>query len=126
MADCCDYSGGRVRLTINGIVYSARSALTVRPTNIEREAGANQDGTLFVTTKPVPAEAEINLGDKCGLNISDLTNQCHIDGTLELIDMKKQWLFTRSTVVGRPEYNTETGEITGLKLVSASAQEIFL
>lgn len=115
-----------MRLTIDGVVYSARAALTVRPTTVEREAGANQDGTMFVTTKPVVAEAEITLGDKCGLNINALTNACRVDATIEIIDMKKQWLFTYSSIVGRPEYNTEDGEIRGLRIASSFAREIFL
>lgn len=115
---CCDNSGGRVVLTIDGQKYSARSSITLRPTNIEREAEANQDGTPYVTTKAVLAEAEFNLSDRCGLDLEKLVYACHIDATIELVDMKKTVLFSKATVVGRPEIDTETGEITNLKLVA--------
>ncbi len=124
MIDCCDNSGGRVILTIDGDRYSARTTVTIRPTNIERDMGANQDGTPFVTTKPMPAEAEITLSDRCGLNLDKLINACHIDGTIQLVDMNKTYLFTRATVIGRPEIDTESGEIKGIKLGSMFARQI--
>lgn len=122
--DCCDSAGGRVTLTINGVKYSTRSAITVRPTNVEREAGANMDGTVYVTTKPMPAEMEFTLSDRCGLALSDLVENCHVDVTAELIDVKRTYLFSRATVVGRPELDTESGEISGLKIVSFQAQQL--
>lgn len=120
---CCDNSGGRVAITINGAgvprKLSVRAAVTIRPTTKETEANANSDGTMYVTTKSVPAEAEIKLSDKCGLRLEDLLN-CTVDATIELIDMSRVYLFTRSRIVGRPELNTEDGEISGLKIASVN------
>lgn len=122
--ECCDNAGGRVILTIGGKKYSSRGGITIRPTTFERTAGSNDDGTLYVTTKPMPAEADIKLSDKCGLVIDDLVAGCHVDATLELIDMRRKYLFTRSSIVGRPEINTESGEISGLKIASAFVKSI--
>lgn len=124
MVDCCDNAGGRVVMNIGSKRYSARGSFTIRPTTFSREAGANSDGTIYTTTKAEPAEVEFTLSDKCGLNINDLVKGCHIDATIRLVDMKKTWLFTRASVVGRPEFDTESGEIRGLKLVSANVQNI--
>ena len=116
--DCCDASGGRVIITASGKRFSARSAITIKPTTIERMTGANQDGSLFIHNKAVPAEADLSLSDRCGLTLEDIMN-CPLDVTLDLIDMKRKDLFTRAVVVGRPEINSETGEIRGIKIVSA-------
>jgi hypothetical protein len=119
--DCCDASGGRVIITANGQHWSARSALTIKPTVIERTAGSNQDGSLHVQNKPVPAEADLSLSDRCGMTLDDVMN-CPLDVTLDLIDMKRKYLFSRAIVVGRPEINSETGEIRGIKITSATVQ----
>lgn len=121
--DCCDNSGGRIILTVNGKRYHTRGGVTIRPQHKSRDVGANDDGSLYVTTKPEPAEAEFTLSDKCGLNIEDLTDSCYIDATFDMIDMKKKFFFTRASVVGRPEYKTDTGEISGLKIVSALVRQ---
>lgn len=123
MVECCDNAGGRVILTLNGKRYSTRGGVTIRPTHKSREAGANDDGSLYVTTKAEPAEAEFTMSDSCGLKIGDLVDACWIDATFDLIDMRKKYLFTRASVVGRPEYKTDTGEISGMKIVSAMVRE---
>ncbi|MGE0699267.1 MAG: hypothetical protein AB7O57_09255 [Hyphomicrobiaceae bacterium] len=124
---CCFNSGGRAALTITGAAghrkVGLRGSLTIMPTNTETEAGANSDGSLYVTTKPVPATCEIKISDKCGLRLEDLTS-CTIDATIELIDMRRTYLFTRSRVVGRPSLDSESGEITGLKIASSNVQVV--
>ena len=117
--DCCSASGGRVIITCNGQRWSARSALTVKPTVIERMAGANQDGSLYIHNKPVPAEADLSLSDYCGMDLNTIMT-CPLDATLDLIDMRRKYLFTGAIVVGRPEVNTETGEIRNIKITSAN------
>ncbi len=121
---CCDNSGGRVALTIDGVSYSARASVTIRPTNVEKEAKANHDGTIYTTTKAVPAEADITLSDRCGLDLETLTKACHVDATIQLIDMSRTYLFSKCSVVGRPEINSEDGEIKGLKLASMATKSI--
>lgn len=121
--DCCDASGGRVVITASGQRWSARSAVTVRPTNFERTAVSNQDGTLAVQTKPVPAEADITLSDRCGMVIDDIMG-CPLDVTIDLIDMRRKYFFTKAIVVGRPEINSETGEIRNLKIVSQAPSQV--
>lgn len=121
---CCDNSGGRVAFSINGQAYSPRASVTIKPTNVEREAKANQDGTIYVTTKPVPAEADITLGDKCGLVLEDLVSACWVDVTIQLIDMRRTYLFSKASVVGRPEIDSESGEIKGFKIASQTAKVV--
>jgi hypothetical protein len=112
-SDCCYSSGGRVRITANGKVWSARTAVTITPINFERTVESNQDGTIFTKTKPMPCEASLTLSDSCGMRIEEIMS-CPLDVTIQLIDLNRQYLFTQAVVVGRPSINTETGEISGL------------
>lgn len=122
--ECCDNAGGRVIITANGKRYSSRGGVTIRPTTFEKVAGANDDGSIYTTTRAVTAEASFTLTDRCGLNIKELIEGCHIDVSFDLFDMKKKYLFSRATVIGRPEYSTESGEIRGLSIVSALVSEL--
>lgn len=115
--DCCDASGGRVVITANGKQWSARSAVEIMPLNFERIVGANQDGSIYTQTKPMPAEATFSLSDFCGMVMEDIMG-CPIDVTIDLIDMHRKYLFTSGVVVGRPQINSETGEIRGFKVSS--------
>lgn len=124
MVDCCDNSGGRVVLTIAGRRYRSRGAVTIRPQTFSREAEANNDGSIYTTTKARPAEAEFTLSDQCGLRVQDITENCFVDATVDLIDMRRKYLFTRATIVGDPEINSETGEIRGLKIASGIVKQI--
>lgn len=120
---CCDNSGGRVVLTVNGQRFATRAGITITPTTFERSAEANDDGSIYVTTKPMPAEAEFTLSDRCGLTLEDL-DQCHIDATFDFIDMRRQYLFTKATLIGRPSIKSDSGEISGMKIVSSLVKQI--
>lgn len=122
-ADCCDASGGRVVITAGGVRYSARAAVQITPYDFERSVIANQDGTLSTQVKPQPPEAEITLADQCGLSLDALMS-CPIDVTIDLIDMKRKYLFTKGYTIGRPSINSETGEIRGLKVTSRNVSVI--
>ena len=122
--DCCDNSGGRVVLTINGRRDRSRGTVTIRPMRYRREVEANNDGSIYVTTQARPAEAEITLSDQCGLRIDELMGPCFVDATIDLIDMKRKYLFTKSTIVGDPEIASDTGEIRGLRIASSMVKQI--
>ena len=124
---CCQNSGSRVILTINGPSgarrVSVRSSVTIMPTTTETSAEANSDGSLYVTTKARPAEADMTFSDKCGLRLGDLL-KCTVDASIDLIDLRRTYLFTRARIVGRPSIKTEDGEISGLKLVSGNVSMV--
>lgn len=122
--DCCDNAGGRVALTVDGEKYSVRAAVTVRPSRIEVDGEANQDGSVYFLTKPVPGEADIVLSDRCGLPTDKLINGCLVDATITLIDMARTYLFTRARMTGRPVLNTETGELSGMTIKSAQVKQV--
>jgi hypothetical protein len=120
--DCCYAAGGLVRITANGQLWSARSSVTVEPINFERSAASNQDGTIYTTTKPVPATAEIVLSDSCDMKIADIM-ACPLDVTIELTQVRRRYMFTKAVVVGRPKIDTETGAISGLTITSGNVTE---
>lgn len=122
MVDCCYAAGGRVRITANGQVWAVRSSVTVEPVNFERKVESNQDGSIYVTTKPMPATAEITLSDFCGMRIEDIMG-CPIDVTIELVDVRRRYLFTKAVIVGRPKIDTETGAISGLIVTSGNVTQ---
>ena len=121
--DCCDNAGGRVTLKINGKQYKARAVGSIMPTNTEVTVEANGDGSIFSTTKAVPAEGEFTLSDSCDLVLSDVQG-CHVDVTFTLTVMKRTYYFSRATIGGRPSLNPSTGEITGFKCFSQSAKQV--
>lgn len=115
--DCCYSSGGRVVITAEGKRWAVRSSVTVEPINFERKVESNQDGSIYVTTKPMPATAEITLSDSCDMNLEDVMS-CPIDVTITLVDVRRKYLFSKAVIVGRPKIDTETGAISGLIVTS--------
>lgn len=115
-------SGGRAYFSLNGKRYSPRGKITITPTSFQRDKGLNQDGTLYTSVKPEPAEAELSFSDQPGIAVQDLAYMKDVDVTIELFDRKCTWLFSKATVTGRPKIDTETGEISGLMISSAAAR----
>lgn len=114
--NCCYAAGGRASVTINGTRVSPRS-VNIIPLNFERDVKSNQDGTIYTVMKPMPAEADINFSDACGMDINDFMG-CPLDVTIDLWDVRRRYLFTKAVVVGRPKINTESGEISGVKITA--------
>lgn len=122
--ECCDNAGGRVLFKAGGKQFNIRAAITIRPSRIEVDGEANQDGSVYYLTKPVPAEADITLSDRCGELTTELIDGCLLDVTIKLIDMNRTYLFTRARVTGRPALNTETGEISGMTVKTAQCKQV--
>ncbi len=117
---CCEY--GKMTLTVNGQIVSARGEFTLRPTNFEREGGANEDGSIWSSYKPVPAEAEGSV-DACTTDISTLWDLCDVTVTFEL-NSGESYVYPRARIMGRPELNTSNGETSGFKIMSAQARRV--
>lgn len=122
--DCCISTGGIVRLTINGEVFSIRGSVNVMATNIERTEGANLDGSVFVTSKPVPQTVEMTVSDRCGLYLTTLHDYKCGDATIEMPEVGRTLALVNATVTGRPSLNPETGEISNFKLVGTRFREL--
>lgn len=119
--ECCDNSGSRFVLTVDGKNYKVRGSLTVRLGGKESTAEANSDGSMYVSNKPVLWEADLTFSDGCGVDIKSIM-ECHIDVTADLIDIKRKYFLTKARAVGRPQINHETGEISGVTVVCPDAR----
>ena len=123
MNDCCDASGGRVSITMNGRTITSRGGIRIMPDNVETSEQANDDGSFSIQSRSAVPSAEFTLIDKCDLDLDEL-KRCGANITFDLIDMRRKWLFTNSRVVGRANINTDTGEISGLKAVCRQPRRI--
>lgn len=124
MSICCTSAGGTLRLTLGGVVYPVRGNVSIMPTKFEVSEGANLDGSVYTTRKPVPATVEMTISDSCGLSLTTLANQACVDATVELDSVGRTYVLVNGTVVGRPSLDPETGEISGVKLVATDVREL--
>jgi hypothetical protein len=110
---------------MNGERYSLRGAVTINPANATKESGANSDGSLYVTVAAAVPSAEATLSNSCGLNVSELL-KCSggINVVVDFIDTKQQFYFTNAVIVGTPQLNSESGEISGLRWTSPNFRQI--
>ncbi|NUX55922.1 phage tail tube protein [Paraburkholderia youngii] len=115
--------GGTIYLTVNGTQVSPRGAFDIQPLNREREAESNQDGTMYITEKPVPATATGSISYDSGLDLQALYSLCGVTATIELVN-GDTFIFPQASVVGTPKLNTEKGEISDFKIASATARRV--
>lgn len=113
--ECCDNSGSRLFLTINGKRYSVRSNITVEWAGVETKAEANSDGSMYVTNKADLVRMDVNFSDRCDLDLDDLM-RCHIDATAECPDIRRTYVLTRARLVGKPKTKMEDGTIDGIMI----------
>ena len=121
---CCISAGGIVRIVVGGAVYPVRGNVTINATEIERTEGANLDGSIYVTSKPVPPSVEVTLSDTCGLSLQDLMNVRCQDVSVEMPEVGRTMILTNGIITGRPTLNPETGEISNVKFVGSRMREI--
>lgn len=112
-----------MRLTIDGEVYSPRGTWSVMPGTLESEADANLDGTIYITSKPVPAKAEGSISDRCGLSVEKLQKVKCTTITLDLDEVNRSYIFVNASIVGRPSLDISTGEISNVSIVAAQVRE---
>jgi|SRR5580692_2110533 hypothetical protein len=115
--------GGTIYLTVNGQQISPRGAFDIQPLNFERDAESNQDGTMYVTEKSVPATATGSISYTSGLDLQALYSLCGVTCTIALVN-GDTFVFSSASVVGTPKLNTEKGEISDFKIASASARKV--
>jgi hypothetical protein len=124
MADCCISSGGVARLRVEGVVYPLRGSITLTAVDREATADANIDGSTFITSKPVPPMVEMTLSDTCGLSLYDLTKVRCVDVVLEMPEVGRTIVLVNGALVGKPQLDPATGEISGVSFVGSSIREI--
>lgn len=123
MADACCNTiiGGLVELIVGDKTYQALGDVTISPMTVEREAGATSGARLTVTEKAKPATAAMNFANLCLADPMELFDmRCRVDVTVVEKSRGFRHLFSASAVVGTPEINLSTGELSGLQIATDS------
>lgn len=116
-----DSKGGRYTLEINGRRFSGRGKATVSPSGVEIEGGTNSDGTGYKTVKPVNPFLDLSLDRGSGLKWDEAMMLQELNGTWHETDARVTHLFTNASWIGRPSIDSETGEVSGLKIECSPA-----
>lgn len=113
-----DRKGGRVSIAINGRTFTARSSVSIMPATVERTNGVNRDGTGYSTIAPKLASADISFdrGERSGIVFNDAMLIEDINVTIFEEDARITHFFTSAGFGGTPSIDTESGEVTGLKV----------
>ena len=114
-------SGGRCHVNVGGKPYSPRGEISFRTAGLTKEANANYDGTVYVNTAAAPVIAEITFSDHFGVSVDELVNGCH-DVTFDCFDRGVRHFFTQAHIVGEPQVNAATGEISGITIAVPKAR----
>lgn len=117
--------GGRVDVTINGVVYSTVGEIEIDEANIEPDAVNNQDNSLDRIVKPGNYGAKVKLRHRKGLDIQTLLNS-FFDLSMHEKDLNQAIMFTNAFVKGKASRNTGNGEYAEFEIVSAYYQRIDL
>jgi hypothetical protein len=124
--DCDSQFGGRVSLQIGSMrVHPTEAAVKLKTSQVSVDGKANQDGTAAYTVTPqlVSAEFVFRKPPK-GVKWTNLMLSCSVNGTVVEEDNGRTHLFTNSRIVGDPEYDVTTGEISGIMLKGGTYNEV--
>lgn len=114
-------TGGRFELYIGGRKYSGRGTATLMTAGVALENGANEDGSAYSTVKAQLCSLELTFDRGVGLKWDKALLLQSVAATFKEIDAKRTHLFTDAAWSGTPSINTESGEVSGLKIECAEA-----
>lgn len=116
--------GGVMRLTDSaGATVALRGTFTISPSATSAEAITNQDGSVDRIISPVHPAAEITIADK-GVDIVALFDGARRNVTIVEQTTGRLHMFTGAFMIGRPQVNALTGEVTGLTIAAASYRRV--
>lgn len=125
LAACDTQFGGRISFTIGGQRYTASDGdVKISVTNKDVSAEMNSDGSICRKIKLKPYKMEVTFRENSGIVWQDAMNQCSIDVTAVEEDNGRTHLMTGATFTGSPDYNSSTGEVTGVAIEGASYQRV--
>lgn len=119
-----DTKGGRFTLDINGRTFSGRGKAGIVAARAVRENGVNMDGTGYSTVKPRLASMDLTFDRGVGLKWDEAMMLQELNVTFVETDVKVTHLFTNANWSGEPSIDSETGEVSGLKIESDKYQAI--
>jgi hypothetical protein len=124
--EACDTQfGGRIAFTIGGQRFvAADSDVKFKVANLDVSAEMNSDGTICRKLKLMPYKMEVTFRENSGIQWQQNMMACSVDVTAVEEDNGRTHMMTGATFTGSPEYNTATGEITGVAIEGASYQRV--
>ena len=116
-----DTKGGRYSMTINGQVFSGRTAAKLMLAGVSPTTGVNQDGTAYRTVAPKLVGVDLNF-DR-GLNVAwnSAMMLADVDVTFVEDDFGVTHMFTSAAYDGEPTIDSATGEVTGVKVMTSES-----
>lgn len=119
-----DTKGGRYTLDIDGVTYSGRAKATIKPSRVSLTSAANMDGTGYSTVKPELAEIDLTFDRGLSLAWDETQILKTMNVTFSEDDFGQTHLLTGARYNGAPSIDSESGEVSGLKLCSDKYQTI--
>jgi hypothetical protein len=117
--------GGEMRFTWNSTPLVVRAKFTSDPVDVEIDGGANQDGSIYRTVKPIGYMAEPTFEDTPAGVATNLDWRAIMRGgpyNLALVEdhTKRLHTWTEASFEGKPTVDHMTGEVTGIKIRARS------
>lgn len=116
--------GGKITLRLSsGAVFALRGTFNIMPAKVSNDGVTNQDGSLDRIATPKSPGFEITFADK-GLDYSALMESDRFNATFDEEHTGVSHLYTGAFMVGDPNINRLTGEVTGLTGMSESYNRV--
>jgi hypothetical protein len=118
---CCDTTlGGEYYLKARGLTYEGIGDLTLLTAPIEKTANATANGGMYTTHKAKLVTAKVTFANRCKADPMKLHSEnCPIDVVFVEKSRGIRHLFTQAVIVGNPEINASTGEVSGIEIACA-------
>jgi hypothetical protein len=117
-------AGGRITITLGGVRYSPRGSAKIRPSGVSNSIHENHDGTVSRSTmaKAVGAELSFDRGNAAQGTQRPRWDTAFMNGfvdvTIREVDVGVLHVFSGATIVGDPVLDSESGEISGLSILT--------
>ena len=125
--DCCDtIIGGEIYITatianVGERLFEALGEVRIQPTRVERTAGASSAGRLWVVETARPIRAIMTFANRCSVDpFLSFCNHCNM--SINIVEKSRGYthMLTDAVVIGMPEKNLSTGEVSGMEIVSSA------
>lgn len=116
--------GGRITFEFADTrIPPSEAEITIDPTQFEKEAKANQDGSGAYMLKPRLCSAEIKLRNHGNVDWQALLLK-EANATIVEENTGRTHLFTKCQLTGAPKINLSTGEVDGLKIEGPNYRKV--
>ncbi|SHO65816.1 Phage tail tube protein [Pseudoxanthobacter soli DSM 19599] len=116
--------GGEMRFSIDGTPVTMKGLFQVNPSNRTVEESVNQDGSVDAVHTLAGHRMAMTLVDNGGVDVHALLKGPARNVTVVEEHTGVTHMWTQARFAGDPQSDRLTGEITGLRLVSASYRRV--